>query len=70
MRVKTTVGQVAWVGGIRYDQSSNVLVDECLSRFAKGRKRGSLYIVVEVTGPATGRDILVQQLLQGMRDAY
>ena len=40
MNIKTTVGQVAMVGGDRYDQPSSILVDERTTRFAKGRKRG------------------------------
>ena len=54
MSIKTTVGQVAMVGGDRYDQSSSILVDERTARFAQGRKRGNLYVLVEVSGQVTG----------------
>ena len=70
MSVKTTVGQVALVGGGWYDQPSNILVDERTGRIGRGRGRGNLYIVVEVTGPATGRDLIARQLIQTMRQVY
>jgi hypothetical protein len=70
MSVKTTVGQVALVGGGWYDQPSNILVDERAGRIGRGRGRGNLYIVVEVTGPATGRDLIARQLIGTMRQVY
>jgi hypothetical protein len=70
MQIKTTVGQVALMGGGQYQQSSGILVDERGSRFGKGRSRGNLYLVVEVSGPVAGRDVIAKQLAQTMRDAY
>ena len=70
MSDKTAVGQVALVGGGRYDQPYNVLVDEHASHLGKKRGRGSLYILVEVTGPASGRDLIADRMTQVMRQAY
>jgi hypothetical protein len=70
VRLKTTVGQVALVGGSRYDQGRGILVDERASRFARGRNRGNLYVYVEVTGPAAGRDIIADQLAGIVADIY
>jgi hypothetical protein len=70
MRVKTTVGQVALVGGHRHDQPSGVLVDERTSLLTRRRDPGSLYVLVEVTGPAAGRDIMAGQLAELVRNVY
>jgi hypothetical protein len=70
MSVKTTVGQVALVGGGWYDQPSNILVDERAGRIGRGRGRGNLYVVVEVTGPAAGRDLIARQLIETLRQVY
>jgi serine/threonine protein phosphatase PrpC len=70
MHIKTTVGQVALMGGGQYQQSSGILVDERGARFGRGRSRGNLYLVLEVSGPVAGRDAIAKQLAQTMRDAY
>lgn len=70
MSARTTVGQVAMVGGDRYDQPSSILVDERASQLARGRRRGNLYALVEVTGPVAGRDLIARQLLDVVRDVY
>ncbi|MFN2217666.1 MAG: hypothetical protein ACK2UA_03610 [Anaerolineae bacterium] len=70
MHIKTTVGQVALMGGGQYQQSSGILVDERGDRFGRGRSRGNLYLVLDVTGPVSGRDAIAKQLAQTMRDAY
>jgi len=70
MGIKTTVGQVALVGGGWYDQSANILVDEPGSLLGIGRGRGNLYVVLEISGPASGRDIVAGQLTQAARRAY
>jgi len=70
MGIKTTVAQVAAVGGSLYDQPDNILVAERVSPFAKGRGRGNLYILVELSGPELGREIVTRQMVQRMRQAY
>jgi hypothetical protein len=70
MRVRTTVDQVAVVGGKRYDQPLGILVEERTSRFAIGRDRGNLYVLVDVSGPVAGRDVIAGQLVGIVRDAY
>jgi hypothetical protein len=70
VRVRTTVDQVAVVGGKRYDQPLGILVEERTSRFALGRDRGNLYVLVDVSGPVAGRDIIAGQLAGIVRDAY
>lgn len=70
MGIKTSVGQVALLGGGRKDQSSGILVEERAFRFGRGRSLGNLYLVVEVSGPETGKEALTRQLAETMRDAY
>jgi hypothetical protein len=70
MGVKTTVGQLALMGGGWYDQSANILVDEPGSFLGIGRERGNLYVVLEISGPAIGQDIVAGQLTQAVRRAY
>jgi len=70
MRIKTSVGQIALLGGGRNDQSSGILVEERASRFGRGRSLGNLYIVTEVSGPEAGRDAVARQVAETMRDAY
>jgi hypothetical protein len=70
MRVRTQVGQVALVRGGQHEQPQGILVDEPSSRFGKGRSRGNLYVLVDVSGPDAGRDIVAGQLAQTMRRAY
>lgn len=70
MSIKTTVGQVAVAGGYRSDRPNGVLIDERAPRISTGRRRGNLYALVEVSGPATGREVLVRQMLELLRDAY
>ncbi len=70
MGAKTVVGRVAYGGGSRRDQPNNILVDERSSQIGRGRRRGNLYILLEVAGPASGRDLLTSQLTEAMRRAY
>jgi hypothetical protein len=70
MRIKTTVGQVAMVGGARYDLPGGILIEQPTSRFGRGRDRGSLYVLLELSGPATGREILTEEMLELARDVY
>jgi hypothetical protein len=70
MGVKTTVVQIEVVGGGLYDQANNILVAERNSPLARGRGRGNLYAVVELSGPAIGRDVVTRQMIQVMQRAY
>ncbi len=70
MSIKTTVGQVAMVGGDQYDQPSGILVDELPSRSGRGRRRGNLYVQVDVLGQAPGRSTIAKQLLQVVHSTY
>ena len=70
MGTKTTVAGIAVVGGSLYDQPNNVLVDERTAPFARGRSRGSLYILVELSGAGTEHDTIAKQMLQVMRQTY
>jgi hypothetical protein len=70
MSLRTAVGQVAVVGGDPSERPSGVLVDERASRSAKARRRGNLYVLVELSGPALGRDLIARQLLETVRTAY
>jgi hypothetical protein len=70
MGIKTTVGQVALIGGGRYDQSSGILVDERASHLARGRSRGNLYVLAQVSGPEAGRDLIAEQVTQTVCDTY
>ena len=55
MGFKTTVGQVTLIGGGRYDQSGSILVDEHTGRSGRRKRKGYLYVLVEVSGPAIER---------------
>lgn len=70
MGIKTTVAHIAVVGGSLYDQPNNILVDERTSPFARGRSRGNLYIIVELSGTGTEHDAITKQMLQVMRRTY
>ena len=70
MGIKTTVAHIAVVGGSLYDQPNNILVDERTSPFAKGRSRGNLYVLVELSGAGTEHDAITKQMLQVMRRTY
>ena len=70
MGIKTTIAQMTVVGGGLYDQPNNILVAERSSSLARGRGRGNLYAVVELSGPAIGRDVISQQMIQVMQRAY
>ncbi len=70
MRIKTSVGQVALLGGGRNDRSSGILVEERASRIGRGRNLGNLYIVVEVSGPDREREAVTRQIAETIRDTY
>ena len=70
MRTRTTVEQLAVTKGRRQSQAHGALAVEPTSRFARGRARGNLYILVEVTGPAQGRDLVADRLAELLRDIY
>jgi hypothetical protein len=70
MRFKTTVGYVAVVGGDPIDQPDGILVEEPASRFGRGRNRGNLYVLLEISGRATGREALAAELVDTVRDCY
>ncbi len=70
MRVKTTVAHQATVGGAPDHQAGGILADERTSLLARGRGRGNLYVLVEVSGRAIGWDVIARQLTETVRDAY
>ncbi|MFC2015907.1 hypothetical protein ACFLUM_03135 [Chloroflexota bacterium] len=70
MSIKTTVCQVAMVGGDHHIRPDWILVDERSSRLVKGRRRGNLYALVEVSGPRSEREIMSTQLLEVVREVY
>jgi hypothetical protein len=45
-------------------------VDEPVSRFAVGRERGNVYILIQVSGQAAGRDAIAAQLARAVHKAY
>lgn len=70
MGIKTAVGQVALAGGGLYEQPSNILVEEHTSPFSRGRGRGNLYVLLEVTGPELEREAITRALAQLIHHAY
>ena len=70
MRFRTTVDQLAVAGGQRHGQAHGALAEEPTSRFSRGRRRGSLYVLVEVSGPVRGRDLVADRLAELIRDIY
>lgn len=70
MGVKTTVGQVVLRDGGRDTQSNGILVEERAARLGRGRSRGNLYVVAEVTGAVSDRDARARELTEMVRDVY
>jgi hypothetical protein len=72
--IETTLGQAAVIGGSRIDQPDGILVEEPTSRFARGRSRGRLYTLIELSGRdvarGAGQNSLVSQLAWIVRDVY
>ena len=66
--LRTTVGQVTVVGGHQDDGATNTLVDERVSRIARGREGGNFYALVET--PARDRETVARQLAEVVRQAY
>ena len=66
--LRTTVGQVTVVGGHQYDGATNTLVDERVSRIARGREGGNFSVLVEP--PARDRETVARQLAEVVRQAY
>jgi len=57
-------------GGDFSGRHGSILVDERASRSARARRRGNLYALLEVTGPALGRDVIAGQLLEAVQATY
>ncbi len=70
MGIKTSVSQVALLGGGRNEQPSGILVEEPTSRFGRGRSLGHLYVLVDVSGSETERDAIAWQIAETIRDTY
>ncbi len=70
MPIRTAVAQTPVVGHSRYAPPSGLLIDERASRIARGRDRGNLYVLVEVSGEEAGRDIIAMQLAATIHDVY
>lgn len=70
MRFRTTVEQLSVAQGRRQGQAHGALAEEPTSRFSRGRGRGFLYILVEVTGPSQGQDLVADRLAELLRDIY
>jgi hypothetical protein len=68
MGIKTSVSQVALLGGGRNERPSGILVEQPTSRFGRGRSLGDLYVLVDVSGPE--RDATAQQIAETIRDTY
>ncbi|MGD9374214.1 MAG: hypothetical protein PVJ23_00405 [Anaerolineae bacterium] len=70
MSIETTIDRQPALGRARHERPSGILVDEPSSRFALGRERGSLYILIQVSGQEAGRDAIAAQLAGTVRQAY
>lgn len=70
MPTQTVVGWVAMRAGDLYDRPGGILAEEPTSLLARGRSRGNLYVLVEVSGPGAGREALAQELTNLARDVY
>jgi hypothetical protein len=70
MGIKTAIALVPFVGDGRYEAPSGILVDERAFRLARGRARGNLYILVEVSTELAGREFLAMQLADAIQDVY
>jgi hypothetical protein len=70
MGIKTAIALVPFMGDGRYEAPSGILVDERAFRLARGRARGNLYILVEVSNGLSGREFLAMQLADAIQDVY
>ena len=70
MGIHTAVAQMPLPDGSHYEPLSGILADERASRLARGRGRGNLYVLVEVSGEESGRDSLALQLAEIIRQVY
>jgi hypothetical protein len=61
---------MAMIGGHLYDRDAGILVEERASRFGRGRRRGNLYVLVEVTGQSAGREVITERMASAVRDVY
>lgn len=70
MGLRRSVGEVSVQGGDFGERPGSILVDERASRSARAKRRGNLYALLEVTGPALGRDLVAAQLLEAVQATY
>jgi len=70
MGFKTSVAHRVIVGGDRQSQPTGILADERAWRLTRRRARGNLYLLVEVSGRTTGRELIARQLVETMQAVY
>ncbi len=70
MKPEVAIAQLSIVDGAWQDSPDNVAQFEESALFADHPGRGSLYLVVEVTGDAEGRDALARELIETARREY
>ncbi|MGC8838981.1 MAG: hypothetical protein ACP5UM_11250 [Anaerolineae bacterium] len=68
--LQTAVAGWRFVGGGVVERPAGLLVEERSDLGAAPRGRGNLYVLVDLEGPAEGRDELAQALVQTVRQAY
>lgn len=68
---ETTVGQLCLVNGVRQENPTNLSVAERrpIIPFA-GRRKGKLFVLVELSGSSFGRDELYQDLVMAITEEY
>ncbi len=70
MKPEVAIAQLSIVDGAWQDSPDNVAQFEESALFQDRPGRGSLYLVVEVTGDAEGRDALARELIETARREY
>lgn len=69
-RLTTKVAQLSIVAGIQQETASDVALVERSARIPYGFGKGNLYVLVEVTGDAAGKDQLCRELIETLAEEY
>ena len=70
MRLRTVVGQLSIVDGALRESAPNLGVVEPTTIIPLKRHKGNLYVVIEATGEALGRDEAYHQMMEAIKEKY
>ncbi len=70
MRLRTVVGQLSIVDGALRESAPNLGVVEPTTIIPLKRDKGNLYVVIEATGEALGRDEAYHRMMEAIKEKY